>query len=326
MIARPNVQRWIRILLSIGLLLLVIALADGREVWRALTRVHPGWLMAAAAVAGVDRMIIIHRWQLLLAGRGIRLTFRQLTRVQLRAAFMGSFLPTSIGVDAIRMATLCRSGHSGPDVVAATLLDRMSLIIGTLVVGAATCLLLARELLPAPLQWAVLEITLATLIMIVSFLHPAMRRWCRLTLLPWVPSRFRQAVHDTARALLLYRHERRLLGAVAVLTGAALVVRIVFVGMIALAVGRALPPLGLVMVVPPLWIIGMLPITVGGLGVQDVGYVAMMGLIGVSAPLAVSMSVVEHLLARLGNLPGALLMGDAVIPGRFQASGAPQAG
>jgi uncharacterized membrane protein YbhN (UPF0104 family) len=54
----------------------------------------------------------------------------------------------------------------------------------------------------------------------------------------------------------------------------------------------------------------MLPITVGGIGVQDVGYVALMALLGVAPAVAASMSLVEHVVTRLVNLPGALFIGD----------------
>jgi hypothetical protein len=44
--------------------------------------------------------------------------------------------------------------------------------------------------------------------------------------------------------------------------------------------------------------------------VQDVGYVALMALLGVAPAVAASMSLVEHVVTRLVNLPGALFIGD----------------
>jgi uncharacterized membrane protein YbhN (UPF0104 family) len=64
------------------------------------------------------------------------------------------------------------------------------------------------------------------------------------------------------------------------------------------------------MVIPILWIIVMLPITVGGIGVQDAGYVALMAFLGVPAALAVSMSLIEHVVTRLASLPGAFFISE----------------
>ncbi len=66
----------------------------------------------------------------------------------------------------------------------------------------------------------------------------------------------------------------------------------------------------LLLVIPILWIIVMLPITIGGIGLQDAGYVAVMALIGVTPAIAVSMSIIEHVVTRAVSLPGALFLSD----------------
>jgi glycosyltransferase 2 family protein len=63
------------------------------------------------------------------------------------------------------------------------------------------------------------------------------------------------------------------------------------------------------MVVPILWVIVMIPITIGNIGLQDVGYVMLMGLVGVPAAAALTMSLVEHLVVRLVILPGIFYVG-----------------
>lgn len=54
----------------------------------------------------------------------------------------------------------------------------------------------------------------------------------------------------------------------------------------------------------------MLPITIGGFGVQEASYVLLMSLIGIGPAVAVSMSLIEHVVARLASLPGLLFIGD----------------
>lgn len=66
----------------------------------------------------------------------------------------------------------------------------------------------------------------------------------------------------------------------------------------------------LMLVIPILWVIVMLPITIGGIGLQDAGYVVLMGLIGVSAPVAVGMSLVEHVMTRVAILPGVFFIAE----------------
>ena len=306
----PAVTRLLRVTVSVGLLALVIFLADWKEVWQTLRTVEIRWVVAAIALAALDRLIINQRWQLLLEARGVDIGFAKVVRIQLGANFLGTFLPTSIGVDAIRIAALCRAGEPAPAVIAATLVDRISLILATLLLGAVMLLFFAQSFIPRQITDEVVTGTAVIFAVGAICLHKSVRRWVRLTLLPRVPERFRQTLHDIAEAALTYRHEYRAMGGVAALTLLAFVVRIYFVQALGFAVGANLSILKLAMVVPILWIIVMLPITIGGLGVQDAGYVALMALMGVPASLAVSMSLIEHLVARLGSLPGALFVGE----------------
>lgn len=62
----------------------------------------------------------------------MRVGFLRLFPVQLAANFFGPFLPSSMGVDAVRIAALCRAGNPTALVVAATLVDRVSIVIATL--------------------------------------------------------------------------------------------------------------------------------------------------------------------------------------------------
>ncbi len=306
----PATSKLLRLTVSIGLLALIIFLADWKEVWQVLRTVEIRWIIVAFVLAALDRLIINQRWQLLLEARGVDIGFAKVVRIQLGANFLGTFLPTSIGVDALRIAALCRAGEPAPAVIAATLVDRISLILATLLLGAVMLLFFAQSFIPKQVTDEVVAGTAFIFAVGAICLHKSVRRWVRLALLPRVPERFRQTLHDVAEAALTYRHEYRAMAGLAALTLLAFVIRIYFVKALTLAVGADLPILTLAMIVPILWIIVMLPITVGGLGVQDAGYVALMTLMGVPASLAVGMSLMEHVVARLGSLPGVFFIGE----------------
>lgn len=304
--------RIVRIVLSVGLLALVVALADWREVWSVLRSVRLEWAAYALALAIADRLILNVRWRTLLAARGVMTGFVRLFRVQLAANFLGSFLPSSLGVDAVRIGALCRVGHPPAQVIAATLIDRISIALATLVLGSITVLALARARIPPQIAQFVWLMTAVALITFGACLHPSVRRWVRTKLLTRIPGRLRQMTADVAKAALAFRHDGRTAAWVAITTAAVFLVRILFAKCVAYSCGADLAFLDLLLVVPILWIIVMLPITIGGLGVQDAGYVVLMSLLGVSAPVAVSMSLVEHIVVRIATLPGALFIGDAI--------------
>jgi glycosyltransferase 2 family protein len=298
----------LRILASLGLLGIVIAIADWRAVATVLKGARLEWVGVALALAVADRLILTYRWQVLLAAQGVLVAFGRLFKVQLAANFIGSFLPTSVGVDVVRAATLCRSGSPTPLVVAATLVDRASLILATLLFGSAMILALAQSRLPLKLEETVLALTVVVMVLGFLILVPSIRRWMYSLFMPRSPGRFAQALAEIARASLMYRRAGPTLGWVGLITLVMFVGRVLFAKSLALACGVDVPFSELLMILPILWIILMLPITVGGLGLQDAGYMALMALIGVSAPIAVSMSLIEHVLTRLVSFPGAFLI------------------
>ena len=306
----PRTSKLLRVAVSLGLLALVLSFADWEQVWHVLRKVEVKWIVAAFALAALDRLAINLRWQILLTARGVHVGFWKLFRVQLAANFLGSFLPSSVGVDAVRIAALCRSGEPAPAVIAATLVDRISLALTTLLLGAVMMLLFAHSFIPPTVTRIVFAATLLVLAAGAFCLWKPVRTWVRLTLLPKVPVRFRQTLHDVADASLTYSKEYRAMGYLTLATAFTFLVRIYFAQTLAFAVGLDLSILKLLMVIPILWIIVMLPITIGGIGVQDAGYVALMAFLGVPAALAVSMSLIEHVVTRLASLPGVLFIGD----------------
>jgi uncharacterized protein (TIRG00374 family) len=303
-------SRLIRLLISVGLLALVIALADWRAMAAVLRGVKFEWLGYALLLAVLDRLIISYRFRMLLAARGVSTRFSRVFRVQLAANFLGSFLPSSIGVDAVRVAALRRDGEEPRNVLAAALVDRATLVLATLIFATITVVLLAGGRIPASMVRFVYGVTGLAIILVAIALQPAVRSWIRRRLVPRLPQRFHQVITDVSQASLAYRHETAVLIRTGMVTLALFAVRILFAKAVAAACGVNLSLGNLLLVIPILWIVVMLPITIGGIGVQDAGYVVLMGMLGVTAPVAASMSIVEHVVSRAASLPGAFFLDE----------------
>jgi len=308
-------SRALRIVISIALLTLVLAFADWRSVGAVLKTVELHWVAAGFVLLLLDRVILNSKWQVLLAARVVLVGFWKLLRVQLAANFLGSFLPSTVGVDFVRVAALVRAGHSSASVIAATLVDRASMVLGTFIFASITVLVLSQVAIPAEMSRIVLAITVIGVLICATALHPGIRRWVRLSLVTRLPEKFRNAIHSVADALLAYRHDWRALTWATLTTVVTLVLRILFAKCVALSCGVDVRFVDLLLVIPILWIIVMLPITIGNIGVQEAGYVAVMTLIGVGPAVAVSMSIIEHVVARAVSLPGALFISDVTTRG-----------
>jgi glycosyltransferase 2 family protein len=290
------------------MVLLVICVADLGAVTAVFRKVNPVLVGVATLLAFVDRLILTSRWQILLAARSLHISFGRLFRVQLAANFFGSFLPSSIGVDGLRIAALCRAGIAPAEVIATTMVDRATIVLASLIFGAAMVFALAGTRISGDLKYLVFSTTLAALVSCSLLFNSRIREWVRLRATPLLSVRIGALVQGVGRAVLAYRHEVRRMTIVSVITLLVLGLRIAFAYVLAKACGADVAVTDLLLVIPIVWVIVMIPITVGGIGLQEISYVTLLSLIGVSAEIAVSISLIEHVIVRAVTLPGALFI------------------
>lgn len=286
----------------------MLVAADWQAVLRVLRRADPAWITAALALAATDRLLLNYRWQRLLAAGGVPLRFTSLLKLQLAANFLGAFLPSSFGVDAVRITALCRRGEPKARVIAATLVDRASLVLATFLAGTVAVLALAHARIPRSITELVLTGTTLLAAAAALCFDRRVRRALRLRLLPHLPGRLARLLGAVGEALIALPGERAALLPVTVLTLMLFGVRVLFTGALALACGTPIPLADLALILPILWLLLMLPVTIGNLGLQDAGYVGLLALVGVGAPVAASISLLEHVVSRVISLPGAFLL------------------
>ena len=144
---RPGFSGLFRLTFALALLGYTLYRADPREVWDVCKRATLVPLLIAAALAIVDRAVMAYRWFVLLRpleGRNLP-PFKTILRIFFVSSFVGTFLPASIGGDAVRAYSL--SNHAVPiaDSMASVVVDRMLGVLSVLLM-ALLGLVLAQDL------------------------------------------------------------------------------------------------------------------------------------------------------------------------------------
>lgn len=93
--------------LRIGFTLALFALLLTRvvnlsDLWNEVRQASPTWLLLGVLAQATAIACSILRWDVLLKGQGIRVPFGHLTSTFLVGRFLGTFLPSTIGLDAFR--------------------------------------------------------------------------------------------------------------------------------------------------------------------------------------------------------------------------------
>ena len=299
----------LRLLVAVVLLLVLFWRSDPAEVWRVSTSAKAGPLLVAIALVFVDRALMAWRWfELLRPIEPGRLPpFGRILQIFFVSTFVGTFLPGSIGGDAVRAYSLSRHGVAPEDSLVSVMLDRMLGVLSLLLMALGS-LLLARDLAANVGLVLALVFTAAVCALAAGLIFSP---WVEtlavglLARLPWARARrLGEAVVSATRRYSAYRASLML-----VLVGSlgVQVLRIIQAWYLGLALGVTQPLTTYFAFVPLILLIMLLPITINGIGTSQAAFVWLFGLAGTPDAQAFALSVLFVALGVVGNLPGAAL-------------------
>jgi glycosyltransferase 2 family protein len=294
----------VRLSLTILLLGILATQLDFVELFDVANNLDWAYFGLALIFAFLDRIIVTLRWWILLYVKKIEIGFLNLTSLHLSACFIGSFLPTSFSVDAVRIIMLTKKVGRGLECTAASVVDRLIMLVGMLILAGITFLLLSLKLPYAEAAWIFLAgVTCVLGILGIAFRSSWLRPFAGMfkkisgNRLADLASKFYWAMHA-------YHRSTGALLKATLLTMLALFVRIMVLYMLGLAVHAQADFWSYLLVMPMAWVIVMLPISIGGFGLQEGAYVALMTLIGITPAVAVAISLLDHLVSRAVALLG----------------------
>jgi uncharacterized protein (TIRG00374 family) len=246
----------------------------------------------------------------LLASTGLREPLGWLTKVYFIAQAVGQLLPTTAGVDAVRIVEHTRRRRADlGEAAAAVLIDRLVGAATTLVIGG--CSLAALSSMHGGVGsylWAELALA-AFLVTVVLALFSR-----RVGSMLGNAGRLAAAVRLERPARSIYRALHRYRGrawTLATAGGLSLVIqlgRAAAIWLCAIAVGIRVGPIAFVLLGSLLALAMMIPITVNGVGVREAFFVVFLAQFGVEADAAFAAGFLFFSLTILATIPGAGLL------------------
>jgi uncharacterized protein (TIRG00374 family) len=318
-VKRPTPGTLLRLIFAAVLVGYTLWTSDPRAVWRICTRAALAPLIVAVALVVADRALMAYRWFVLLRpleGRNLP-SFWTILRIFFVSTFVGTFLPASIGGDAVRAYSL--SSHRVPkaDAVASVFLDRMLGVLSVLVMSLVG-LLLARDLAANPAIILTLGITTLACIVAAALIFSTAADALAETLLPRVPwVRLRTAAASLIASIRRYAGHNEALGNVLISSITVQILRVFQAYSLGVALGVQQPLITYFAFIPLILLITFLPITANGIGTGQAAFVWLFGRVGTSGAEAFALSVLFVGLGILANMIGApLFLQRSPQPGR----------
>lgn len=299
----------VKFLVSGGLLLFLFSRIDIQAMLRQFHEVDLIWLFVMLLIPHLNILLSSMKWQWLLKALRFPVGLGRLFCLYMVGTFFSNFLPTMVGGDVVRVLFLGRSHGKMTAVIAATFAERFTgvaalftLVLLTLFHQEAITLF-PQLLVVAPL------LTLGFLFCLVLLFQ---KRWLSgflgRTGRGFVGKGLSKLA-DLQNLLLEYRNNYRpvLAAYFASLLFYSLSICTVYAA--GRSLGTHLEFADLLVIVPLVLIAGMLPISIGGMGINEGGYVFLLTQFGLGAPEALAIALL--LRARIfltGFLGGAVYL------------------
>jgi uncharacterized protein (TIRG00374 family) len=304
--------RLVRLAVAIALTALILWKANPSSVAAVAMRADVRWILLAIALVVVDRTLMAYRWLVLLCpiDHSARPPFGAVMRVFFISTFLGTFLPASVGGDAVRAYGLAQLRVPAGPAVASVLMDRLLGVLSIAMVGVGG-LVLAPAQGDLVATWAV-ALALAVAVgacaagAAIVFSERIAAIAHRIALgLPFAVARgFAAELTQSTRAYARFHGEllNVLAGSVAVQ-----VLRVLQAWCLGRALGIDAPVVTCFAFVPLILLVMLLPVSINGIGTSQAAFVWFFGRAGVPSADAFALSVLFLALGVVGNLPGGLL-------------------
>lgn len=309
--------------LSLVIKLAITTVVTGYVLWQAgltdalQTLASADWRLVALAAASavLSMMINVKRWQVMLMGQGGVASLGTLIRLYLIAMFFNNILPSRFAGDVVRAYGTSIRLTSKTRSAAAVIMDRLIGAISVLLLG-----VIGIVLSPSVIPWqlsqllvvgVVIGLAAVGLLVVPSPLQGTMRRLlAHVERLPLLGKRLGKRVMAAVDAVLAYSGKPGLILWALLVSMMANGLSIVNIYLYALAVGADVSLAKAAVVAPVVLAVGLLPISLNGLGTIEYTFVLLLGLMGVEPDMALAVALLRRL----------VLLGQSLVGGALYSS------
>jgi hypothetical protein len=305
---RNRLLQLLKLSVSAGLLIFLFSMVNLDDLAEQARGIHMFWLALHVALGFIAIVISAWKWKLLCDATEIRTTLVGLVGLYLIGTFYNHFLPTSVGGDVVRGYELSRRDCTLSDAYASIFVERYT--------GLATLLLIVLAALPFDFRFfGDLRILALAGVFLTGFVlgswmvfSPALVRQFEMRFHGRVMQKVTKKAMNFQVALWRYQSHG---GSLAVAFAFSLLfyvnaVFITYTGLLAL--GAEAPLSRLFIAVPVMLMIFLLPISLGGIGLQEWAHAFVMSILGAPPIVGVSLGLLFRLRSILLGLVGGLVM------------------
>ncbi len=307
---RDKLTTVLKVVVSLGLIAFAFSRVDFPKVAAQLARANPAAFVLALAFYMLAIVINGAKWQVLMRAQGVVVPFGAVLRFIFAGFFFNNFLPANVGGDVVRGFSLARYTDRGADAAVSVIVDRVVGLMAYMTTAAFAAFIAVNLTGHEELQQVEWVAALALVVLIAGFallisrrLRDIITRIFQFRLLrPLAPLWGR-----LSNAFGAYRFQYRALALAFGIGLLGIACTTLVNWILSQSMGGGMSLAAIALFNPLIALVGMVPISIGGIGVNQTAYPFFYGLAGVPVAHALAVSILMQAIMFLGSLPGGVL-------------------
>ncbi|MDD5459226.1 MAG: lysylphosphatidylglycerol synthase transmembrane domain-containing protein [Phycisphaerae bacterium] len=295
---------------------------DLEKIGKLLTSIGPVIFIAAFAIYILSQIIFVLRWYLLLSVQGIKIGFPAAVKLHFIGLFYNNCLPSSIGGDLLRAWYVTKHTEKRLEAALSVFVDRVVGLAGIAIMAFVSYLFIphhGNEQSFDLSSFNIIERIISYRWYFVGFfgffilliLVTYSNRKGRVALnrsLSLIREHGRMIFDRTGKAFAVYYNKKMALLGALLLTFACQSIFIIGLWLVGRKIGAGVSFKYYLIFFPISWLIGALPVSIGGLGIMEWWLkTAFSQICGVPSTSASALAISQRLLWILASLPGAVI-------------------
>lgn len=309
---KPPIKNWLsfiaKAIVSIALIWYLLSITEFSAVIASLTSASPFWLVLAFITLILGKIITSYRWQILLKAQEIDIPLRFLIGSVFVGQFFNSFLPTTIGGDAMRAYDTAALSKDSTKSVVSVFADRLIgvfalalLAVAALFIGFASGQEVSFYVIPVLLVFFLCSI--GVLLIFNARLYILLDQLLRLARLVKIAGKLEKAY----RSFNILRKVPRVL-AIAFLASLLLQINVIlFYYFIGVSLDLGVSFLYFAMIVPVALVVLLVPFSINGIGIREGIFVYLLTGLGVETREAIALSWISFGLMLTQGIIGGII-------------------
>lgn len=290
----------IKILISAGVLFYLVGKIGIEAIIQKVLDIELEFLIAAITLETLSVFLAALRWKIALQAFDLRVGFNFALKNVYIGNFVNQVLPSNLGGDAVRAWRLHRIGSTLSYAVGGVVADRVAALVGLALVVTAT-LPLAHHVISDATAFITLTLVAASVFAGFGAVLVIDRIAKAIPLLPDAVRREAYKLNLASRRLFLTR------GYSLSTLGLSVLIHLLtssMVWVLAIGLGISVPPASYFVLVPPIILVSVVPVSLAGWGLREASMVIAFSFVALPSDAALTLSLFFGLVVLVSALPG----------------------